>query len=143
VLYLLDTNVLSESSKPSPNRAVTRWAEEQPREILAVSAISLGEVRYGVDLLEHGAQRAKLERWLKVSVLEYFRGRVLSVTKQVALKWAHLAAAEKKRGRTLPMADGLLLATAAIHGLTIVTRNESDFEDRGVPVHNPWRRRND
>lgn len=143
MLYLLDTNVLSEPSKPSPNRTVTRWAEEQPREILAVSAISLGEVRYGVDLLEHGAQRAKLERWLKVSVLEYFRGRVLSVIKQVAVKWAHLAAAEKKRGRTLPMADGLLLATAAIHGLTIVTRNESDFEDRGVPVYNPWRRRND
>jgi predicted nucleic acid-binding protein len=143
VLYLLDTNVLSESSKPSPDRAVTRWAEEQPREILAVSAISLGEVRYGVDLLEHGAQRAKLERWLKVSVLEYFRGRVLSVTKQVALKWAQLGATDQKRGRHLSMSDGLLLATAAVHGLTIVTRNERDFEGRGIPVHNPWRARDD
>lgn len=139
MLYLIDTNVLSEPSKPSPSRAVTEWADDQPRDALAISAISLGEVRRGIELLEYGAQRAKLERWLKASILDYFHGRVLSVTKQVALKWASLAAADQKRGRSLSMADGLLLATAAIHGLTIVTRNERDFEDRGVPVHNPWR----
>lgn len=139
MLYLLDTNVLSEPSKPNPNRAVTTWAEEQPREALAVSAISLGEVRFGIELLDHGAQRAKLERWLKVSILDHFHGRVLAVTKRVALKWAQLAAADQKRGRSLPMLDGLLLATAAVHELTIVTRNERDFEGRGVLVHNPWR----
>jgi predicted nucleic acid-binding protein len=139
MLYLIDTNVLSEPSKPDPNREVIDWGEAQPRDSVAVSVISLGEVRFGIDLMHHGAQRAKLERWLKVSVLDYFHGRMLSVTKRVALKWAQLAAAEQKRGRRLPIADGLLLATAAVHGLTIVTRNERDFEDRGVPVYNPWR----
>jgi predicted nucleic acid-binding protein len=138
VVYLLDTNVLSEPSKPNPNRAVTAWAEEQPRDTLAVSAISLGEVRFGIELLDHGAQRAKLERWLKGSILDYFHGRVLAVSKRVALKWAQLAAADQKRGRSLDIADGLLLATAAVHGLTIVTRNERDFEGRGVPILNPW-----
>lgn len=135
----MDTNVFSEPSKLDPNRVVTAWTESQPREDLAVSTISLGEVRFGIELLDHGARRAKLERWLKVSILDYFHGRVLAVTKQVALKWAQLAAEGEKRGRSLPMADGLLLATAAVHGLTIVTRNVRDFEDRGVPVHNPWR----
>ena len=143
MLYLLDTNVLSEPSKLNPDRAVTTWAEEQPHDALAVSAVSLGEVRYGIELLEHGVRRAKLERWLKVAVLDHFRGRVLSVTKHVALKWAQLAAADQRRGRRVDMADGLLLATAAVHGLTIITRNERDFEDRGVPVINPWRARND
>lgn len=138
MLYLIDTNVFSEPSKPHPNRVVTDWADAQPRDALAVSAISLGEVRKGINLLEHGTRREKLERWLKLSIREQFHGRILSVTKHVALAWGHLAAADQKRGRVLPMADGLLLATAAVHGLTIVTRNERDFEDRGVRVINPW-----
>lgn len=138
MLYLIDTNVFSEPSKPQPNRMVTDWADAQPRDAIAVSAISLGEVRRGIDLLEHGTRRAKLEWWLKSTIRDYFHGRVLSVTKQVALTWGHLAAADQQRGRVLPMADGLLLATAAVHGLTVVTRNERDFANRGVPVLNPW-----
>ncbi len=112
--YLIDTNVFSEPVKPSPNRKVLRWAESQPREALAISTLSLGEVRKGLDLLAHGGRRAALERWLTLAIREQFRGRVLQVV------------------------DGLLLATAAVHGLTIVTRNEEDFLDRGVPVLNPW-----
>lgn len=136
--YLIDTNVFSEPLKPSPNRRVLRWAESQPRESLAISTLSLGEVRKGLDLLTHGARRNELERWLTVAVREHFRGRVLGVGKDVALKWGRLAAADQRRGRVLPVVDGLLLATAAVHGLTIVTRNERDFADRGVPVLNPW-----
>lgn len=138
MLYLIDTNVFSEPAKPHPSRVVTDWAESQPRETLAVSTIYLGEVRRGIDLLEHGARREELERWLKTSIRQQFHGRVLSVTKQVALAWGRLAAADQKRGRRVEVPDGLLLATAAVHGLTIVTRNVRDFEDRGVPVINPW-----
>ncbi|MBW3572142.1 MAG: type II toxin-antitoxin system VapC family toxin, partial [Gemmatimonadetes bacterium] len=138
VVVLLDRDVLSVASKMNADRGVTAWAVGQPGDALEVSAISLGEVRYGIELLEHGIQRAKLERWLKVSILDHFHRRVLSVTKHVALKWAQLTAADHRRGRPLDMADGLLLATAAVHGLTIVTRNERDFEGRGVPVLNPW-----
>lgn len=71
-------------------------------------------------------------------IREQFRGRVLSVSKDIALAWGRLMAADQKRGRELPVVDGLLLATAAVNGLTIVTRNERDFVDRGVPVFNPW-----
>jgi predicted nucleic acid-binding protein len=138
VRYLIDTNVLSESARPRPNRAVLHWTESQPRESLAVSTISLGEVRKGLDLLAHGSRRATLEQWLKRVIHEQFRGRVLSVSKDIALTWGRLTAADQKRGRELPIMDGLLLATAAVNGLTIVTRNERDFVDRGVPVLNPW-----
>ncbi|HYW12764.1 MAG TPA: type II toxin-antitoxin system VapC family toxin [Longimicrobium sp.] len=135
--YLIDTNVFSEPMKPRPNRKVMRWAESQPREALAISTLSLGEVRKGLDLLAHGSHRTVLEQWFKVTMREQFRGRVLSVSKDIALTWGRFAAADQ-RGRVLPIVDGLLLATAEVHGLTIVTRNERDFVDRGVPVFNPW-----
>jgi toxin FitB len=138
VRYLIDTNVLSEPAKPRPHHEVVDWTESQPREALAISTVSMGEVRMGLDLLTHGRRRTDLERWFKVAVRERFRGRVLSVSKEVALAWGRLAAADQKRGRVLPIVDGLLLATAAVHGLTIVTRNERDFVDRGIPVFNPW-----
>lgn len=136
--YLIDTNVFSEPMKPRPNRTVMRWAESQPREALAISTVSLGEVRKGLDLLAPGSRRATLEQWLKHVIQDQFRGRVLSVSKEIALTWGRLTAADQKRGRELPVVDGLLLATAAVNGLTIVTRNERDFADRGVPVFNPW-----
>jgi predicted nucleic acid-binding protein len=114
------------------------WTKSQPRDSLAISAISLGEVRYGLELLAPGSRRAALEQWIKHVTREHFRGRVLKVSKEVALTWGHLTAADQKRGRVLPIVDGLLLATAAVYGLTIVTRNERDFVDRGIPVLNPW-----
>lgn len=136
--YLIDTNVFSEPAKPRPDRKVLRWAESQPREALAISTVSLGEIRKGLDLLAPGSRRAALERWFTLAVREEFRGRVLSVGKEIALAWGRLAAADQQHGRVLPVVDGLLLATASVHGLTIVTRNEGDFLDRGVPVLNPW-----
>lgn len=105
---------------------------------MAVSTVSLGEVRKGLDLLTHGSRRSLLEQWFKRVMHEQFRGRVLSVSKDIALTWGRLMAADQKRGRELPIVDGLLLATAVVNGLTIVTRNERDFADRGVPVFNPW-----
>ena len=66
------------------------------------------------------------------------RGRVLAVDEEVALEWGRLAAEGRKSGREVPVIDGLLLATAAVHDLTLVTRNERDCAGRGVPVLNPW-----
>lgn len=136
--YLVDTNVFSEPTKPRPNLAVLEWVASQPTDSTAVSAISLGEAQKGIALLEHGKRRATLQQWLTSTIRQQFGGRVLAVTKHVALAWGRLAAADQKRGRNLDVADGLLLATAAVHGLTIVTRNVRDFEDRGVHVINPW-----
>lgn len=136
--YLVDTNVLSEASKPHPNAAVLEWVDSRPRGSTAVSAVSLGEVQKGIELLEHGQRRVWLQQWFTATLRDEYGDRVLPVTREVALSWGKLTAADHRRGRVLKLADGLLLATAAVHRLTIVTRNARDFEDRGVQVINPW-----
>jgi toxin FitB len=137
--FLVDTNVFSESTKPRPDPAVLEWIASQSPESRAVSAISVGEAAIGIELLAPGKRRTALQLWIKVLVRDHYGNRVLPVTRRVALAWGRIMAAEQKRGRKVPLLDGLLLATAAVYGLTIITRNERDFEDRGVPVINPWR----
>ena len=136
--YLVDTNVLSEPSKPQPNVAVLEWVDSRPPGSTAVSAVSLGEVQKGIELLEHGQRRVWLQQWFTATLHERYGDRVLPVTQDVALTWGRLTAVDQKRGRVLKLADGLLLATADVYRLTIVTRNARDFEDRGVRVINPW-----
>lgn len=137
--YLVDTNVLSEPTKPRPDPVVLDWVASRPPDSTAVSAVSLGEVQKGIELLQHGQKRVQLEQWFTYAIREQYGDRVLPITRDVALVWGRLTAVDQKRGRVLKLADGLLLATAAVYKLTIVTRNERDFEGRGVPVHNPWR----
>ena len=137
--FLVDTNVFSESTKPRPDAAVLEWMASQPTGAKALSAVSLGEASRGIELLAPGKRRSALQQWLTQLIREHFGDRVLPVTWRVALAWGRIMATEQKRGRTLPLLDGLLLATATVYGLTIITRNERDFEDRGVPVINPWR----
>lgn len=136
--YLLDTNVLSEACKPRPDHGVAAWLRAQPPATLAISALSLGEIRKGVELLAAGARRMELEEWLATELPSQFRNRLLPVGPEVAGEWGRLAAEGRKCGRELPVVDGLLLATAVVHGLTLVTRNERDCRDRGITILNPW-----
>jgi hypothetical protein len=115
------------------------WLREQSALDLAISVLTLGEIRKGVALLPQGARRTALERWLSTDLPRQFLGRVLPIDEPVAEAWGRLAAAGRQQGRELPVIDGLLLATAAVHGLTLATRDEADCADRGVPVLNPWR----
>jgi predicted nucleic acid-binding protein len=100
--------------------------------------LSLGEIRKGVELLAAGGRRDELESWLSTELPSQFRTRLLPVSAEAAAEWGRLAAEGRKGGRELPVIDGLLLATAAVHGLTLVTRNERDCAGRGVPILNPW-----
>jgi len=136
--YLLDTNFLSETAKPFPDPGVLEWTRAQSQLDLLVSVVSFGEIRYGVDIMPIGRRRHAVEAWLTSTLPRQFRGRVLPVDEDVAVKWGRLWAEGRKRGRPLPAVDGLLLATAAVHELTLVTRNERDCADRGVSILNPW-----
>ena len=136
--YLLDTNVLSEPARPRPDARVLEWMRAQPPRELAISVLTLGEIRKGVALLSSGERREALDAWLSSDLPRQFAGRVLPVDAAVALGWGELSAAARRAGRPLPVIDGLLLATAAAHGLTLVTRNVADCRDRGVPVLDPW-----
>jgi toxin FitB len=138
VRYLLDTNVLSEGAKPGPDPGLARFLETTASLELAISVLTAGELRQGIAALDAGPKKSRLEHWLAVDLLRQFTGRVLPVDEAVALAWGRLSAEGRRSGRPLPVIDGLLLATAEVHGLTFVTRNERDCADRGVPLLNPW-----
>ncbi len=136
--YLLDTNIVSDIAKRK-DAGVLRWAEQQNPLDLHLSVLSLGEIQQGIALLDpEDARRAKLEAWLQHDLPAQFTGRLLTVTEGVALAYGELAARGRRSGRPLPVIDGLLLATARTHGLTLVTRNVGDTEGRDVPVLNPY-----
>jgi hypothetical protein len=135
VTYLVDANVLSEPTKPEPDTKVVEWLRENEREI-AVDPIILGEIRFGIYLLPAGKRRQRLERWFKEGV-----SRIVCVPwdAKVGLRWAQLLAELRRAGKAVPIKDSLIAATALLHGLRVVTRNEADFQKTGVEIVNPFR----
>ena len=136
--FLLDTNVLSEGAKPRPDPSLLAWLSAASPLDLAISVLTIGEIQKGVTLLPDGPRRERLAAWVATELPRQFRGRVLAVDAAVAIEWGRLSAEGRRAGRDLRVIDGLLLATAAAHGLVLVTRNERDCAGRGVAVHNPW-----
>jgi predicted nucleic acid-binding protein len=136
--FLLDTNIPSESTNPRPEPKVIGWLRTQSDVSLYLSAISVGELRKGITLLDPGRRRHELEIWLNRDLLLGFRDRILPVTSSIADRWGLLDANRQRRGSPLGTPDGLIAATALEHNLTLVTRNVKDFVHLGVPLFNPW-----
>jgi predicted nucleic acid-binding protein len=137
-MYLLDTNVVSEMRKVQAGRAdvrVAQWADGVDAADLYVSAITVQELEIGVLLAQRrdSAQGAVFRTWLDSHVRPAFAGRILPVDLAVALRSARLHVPDPR-----PVRDGLIAATALVHGLTIVTRNVADFAPCGVRLLNPW-----
>lgn len=134
--YLVDTNVLSELSKPLPANEVMGWfLKHEPH--LYVSSVSLGEIRKGLELLPVGKRRTGLQSWFK-AVCERMDGRILSFNTSTAQVWGQLVASLEKKGIFIPTLNSQLAATAHRHGLTMVTRNVADFKNSGVKLLNPF-----
>jgi toxin FitB len=131
---LVDANVLSEATAPSPNVGVVEWLARHERE-LAVDPIILGEIRFGILLLPVGKRRARLERWFQDGVKCI---HCLPWDADTGLRWARLLAELRKAGRSMPIKDSLIAATALVHGLPVATRNRSDFEKAGLEIINPF-----
>ena len=137
-MYLIDTNVVSELRKVRLGRAdkqVARWADSVEATDLYLSVITIQELEIGVLLVERRdpAQGTTLRAWLNGHVLPAFNGRILDVDTAVAQRSARLHVPEPR-----PVRDGLIAATALVHGMTVVTRNVADFAPTGVAVLNPW-----
>lgn len=136
--FLLDTNVISELRKIRLGKAdphVVAWADSVDAGDLYLSVISIQELEIGILLLERRdpAQGALLRSWLNGHVLPAFAGRILDVDSAVALRAARLHLPDPR-----PVRDGLIAATALVHGMTVVTRNLADFDPSGVATLNPW-----
>lgn len=136
-MFLLDTNVLSDSTKLVPSPAVTTWLEAQPTTTLFVSVVTLAEARYGIESLPAGRKADDLRQWLG-SVIIDFDGRLLPVDAEIAMAQGRIRRAAENARRTMPAIDAFLAATAEVHGLTLVTRNIRDFQGWGGPILDPW-----
>lgn len=134
---LLDTCLLSELQKPDGSPAVKCFIANQPVESLFMSVITLGEIAKGVALMADGRKKQGLVEWLG-GLSGMFGDRTLPVDQESAEIWGELSAAGQKMGVTIPVADGLIAATALRHGLHVATRNTSHFESAGAMVINPW-----
>jgi len=138
VNLLLDTNVISEPTRKNPAPAVLRWLAEQPEHHLFLSVLTLGELRRGILLLDDSRKHRALLRWLENEIEPAFAGRVLDIDAAVMRAWAELQNTATRRGRSVPVLDGLIAATALAHNLTLATRNTADFLATGVPLLDPW-----
>jgi toxin FitB len=136
--WLLDTNVLSELRRPRPDANVVAFITAQPLDILYVSAVSLAEIRFGIELVGEPTRRAALNNWLTHEVRPMFGQRVLPVTEDIMLRWRLLVEEGRKAGHTFSQPDLIIGATALEHGLTVVSRDTSEYERAHVPTLNPW-----
>ena len=134
--YLLDTNVLSELRRKSPDPGVVSWFSQRPPATLHLSVLTLGEIRKGIESVSDEVRRQALLDWLETDLPTFFTGRILTVDGAVADRWGRLIAAA---GRPLPAIDSLLAATAIEHDLVLVTRNAKDFARLPVQLFNPWK----
>ncbi len=135
-MILLDTNVLSELTRPRPSPEVIAWLEgNEP--FLALPAIVLAELRYGIARLPAGRRRSSLLKFWNM-IRDRFRGRIFSFDERAAEAYGDLAAAADRAGTPVNVADGQIAAIALVHGMNVATRDIGDFEVSGVPLINPW-----
>jgi hypothetical protein len=134
VKYLVDANVLSEPTKPTPEPRVIEWLRAHEPDI-AVDPVILGELRFGILILPKGKKRTALEGWFNAGV---GRLQCLPWDVETGLKWAELLARLRATGKAMPIKDSLIAATAAVHGLAVATRNRTDFVNAGVRVVDPF-----
>lgn len=136
--YLLDTCFLSELYRQPPNPGVAWWIGQVDEQRLYIPSLSLGEIQKGVAKLAEGRKKQRIQSWLDQDLRPRFAGRILPIDDEVALEWGVLLGAEERDGRPRPVIDSLIAATAMIRGLTLVTRNSSDFEALPIQLFNPW-----
>jgi predicted nucleic acid-binding protein len=136
--WLLDTNILSELRRRKPEPKVLAFVAAQPLEQLYVSAVTLAEVRFGIELLPDVSRRAELNDWLTHKVRPMFEQRVLPMTEDIMFKWRLLVEEGRKAGHTFSQPDLIIAATGLHHGLTIVSRDTDDFVKARAAVFNPW-----
>jgi predicted nucleic acid-binding protein len=130
--YLLDTNVVSQTSKLHPDIAVMRWWKQQDELALMLSTIVFLEARFGIEMLPAGRKRDRLEEWLEIRLHREFAGRILPVTVEIAELGGRLIADTKKTAHIAETGDALIAATARVHGLQVATLNRDHFERLGV-----------
>ncbi len=136
--FLLDTTVVSEWVKQRPDPGVIDWLAEVDEDRVFLSVVTLAELRHGIERLADSRRRKRLDAWLRDELVLRFEGRVLSVDETVADCWGEVVARREAIGRPIGVMDAFIAATANVHSLKLVTRNERDFKSAVKEVVNPW-----
>ena len=136
--WLLDTNILSELRRPRPEPKVVDFVAGCPLGEIYISVVTVAEIRFGIELIGEPGRRAALNDWLTLRVRPMFEGRILPLSEEVMLKWRLLIEEGRKSGHTFSQPDLMIAATALHHGLTVVTRDRSEYDQAHVPVLDPW-----
>jgi len=137
-MILLDTNVLSELMRSTPEAAVERWLAEQASASVFICAITEAELRYGLALLPDGRRRAALTAVVEDMLMEDFRDRILPFDSAAAVAFAQIAADRRRSGRPISQADAQIAAVARSRGAVLASRNLPDFDGCGLELINPW-----
>ncbi len=136
--YLLDTCVVSELIKHKAERRVLAWIDTVPEDRLRLSVLTLGELYKGIARLDAGDRRRRLEKWLSDDVRKRFEGRIVTLDEEALALWGRIMGEGERRGRTWPIMDSLMAASAIAGHMTLVTRNLADVQDMGATLFDPW-----
>ncbi len=136
--FLFDTNVVSEWRKPRPNPGVVDWLIQVDESQTFLSVVTITELRYGIERMASGRRRRRLDQWLQEELLPRFDGRIIPVDVAIADACGRLIARSEAVGRPIEPRDAFIAATAQAYGLTLVTRNVSDFQPTIKTIVTPW-----
>ena len=137
-MIVLDTNVISEATKPHPSDTVRRWFARQNRGGLCTTAVSEAEIFAGLECMAPGRQRNELERGTERMLERVLGSRVLPFDRHAARLYALIIAERRRIGRPIKSSDAQIAAIARAHDATLATRNVADFADCGIQVVDPW-----
>lgn len=137
-MIVLDTNVLAEFMRPQPNERVVAWLKQQTRSNLFTTAVTHGEMLYGVLLLPEGRRKTRMQQEVEAIFAADMAGRVLPYDDAAANAHAAIAAACRAQGRSIGQADMMIAGIALARGATLATRNVRDFEGCDIPLVDPW-----
>jgi predicted nucleic acid-binding protein len=137
-LYVLDTCLISERNRPRPDSGVADWVQAQRLEDLFLTSVVVGELAEGIERMPSGRRRNAYAQWLDRMINVEFDGRMLAFDTAAARLYGRMVAGSYRKGRPPDMGDAQIAAVAAVHGMTIATRDIGGFEPFGVPLVNPW-----
>jgi len=136
--YLLDTCVVSELIKKTPDSNVIGWISAIEETSLFLSVLTFGEIHKGIEKLPRSKKKDQLHKWVNSDLRERFKNRIIGLDLLTATKWGQIQGKAELSGKPMSLIDGLISATAIINDLIIITRNTKDMEQSGATLFNPW-----
>lgn len=137
-MLIVDTNIISELMRHAPNEGVAGWFDDQPLEQLAITAVTVGEILYGLDLMPDGRRKADLSGRFAAVLRRAFSSYVLPFDDAAAVAYARIRGDRDRAGRPISVNDAMIAAIARTQGATVATRNVADFEHCDLAIINPW-----